>query len=133
MSRVPGKLKALPRLSREGFVPAGPAKPVRSGMLIPKPEDRRYRRSTMVEVPRMLLDQLGPAERVALREIAATSDILQYDGKVYVVAAVSAMTLDTLSAFEIELDDHEQLHDRDDGLIGEDREPDHDNEFDAHF
>ncbi len=114
----------LPRLSRAGFKPVGPGRRVRSGMMLPKPDDRRYYQSATVEVPAMLLGQLGPAERVALREIAETGDILQRDGKTYIVAAISAMTLDTLSAFEVDLDDHELLLDHDEGVIQEDREPD---------
>ena len=82
------QLKALPRLSREGFVPAGPARRVRAAsaaMLIPKPDDRRYIRSETAEVPATLLGQLGPAERVALREITETGDIQHFNGKVYIM------------------------------------------------
>ena len=107
---APRQLKALPRLSREGFVPAGRPGRRRSApadMLCPKPEDRRYIRSETAEVPAMMLYQLGPAARIALREIAATGDIMQYGDKTYIVAAISAMTMDTLSAFETELDEHE--------------------------
>ena len=124
------QLKALPRLSREGFVPAGPARRPRSAaaMLCPKPEDRRYLRSETAEVPAMLLGQIGPAERVALREITETGDIQHFNGKVYIIAAISKMTLNTLCAFETELDEHELRLDHDAGVINEDREPDHDDE-----
>ena len=125
------QLKALPRLSREGFVPAGRAGRRRSApadMLCPKPEDRRYIRSETAEVPAMLLGHLGPAERIALREIAETGDIMQYGDKTYIVAAISATTLGTLAAFETELDEHELRLDHDEGVINEDREADHDDE-----
>ena len=121
MKRAP---KALPRLSREGFVPAGPYRRVSTGMLIPKPEPKDWPNAR--EVPPYLLDLISPAERVALREIAATGDILLHDGKTYIVAAISPMTMDTLSAFEVEADDLELHYLSDDGLIEEDREPDHD-------
>ncbi len=65
-------------------------------------------------------------ETFALREIAATGDILLHDGKTYIVAAISPMTMDTLSAFETEMDEHELRLDHDAGVIVEDREPDHD-------
>ncbi len=100
MTRRP---KPLPRLSREGWEPAGPDRRVRSGMLIPKPEARDWPNAR--EVPPYLLGSLGPAERVALREIAATGDIMHYGDKTYIVAAITPMTLDTLSAFEVEADD----------------------------
>ena len=128
---------ATPRLTREGWVPACPDRRVGSGMLIPKPEPSGLPNAR--EVPPCLLGQLGPAERIALREIAETGDIQQYNGKTYIVAAISSMTLGTLSAFETELDEHELLLDQDAGVIKEDRErdhddePDHDNEFDDHF
>ena len=77
----------LPRLAREGWVPACPARRVRTGMLIPKPEPRGLPNAR--EVPPCLLGELGPAERVALREIAATGDILLHGGKTYIVAAIS--------------------------------------------
>ncbi len=120
MTRRP---KPLPRLSREGWEPAGPDRRVRSGMLIPKPEARDWPNAR--EVPPYLLGYLGPAERVALREIAATGDVLHHGGKTYLVAAVSAMTLDTLSQFEVDAADLDLIYAHD-GLIEEDREPDND-------
>ena len=93
-------------------------------MLIPKPEPSGLPNAR--EVPPCLLGELGPAERVALREIAATGDILLHGGKTYIVAAISAATLATLSAFEVEFDDLQLHMPASDGLIEEDREPDHD-------
>ena len=60
-----------------------------------------------------------------MREIAATGDIMHYGDKTYIVAAISPMTLDTLSAFEVEAADLDLTYAYD-GLIEEDRDPDHD-------
>ena len=59
---------ATPRLMREGWVPACPDRRVSSGMLIPRPEPTG--RPMPREVPALYVADIGPAERVALREIA---------------------------------------------------------------
>ncbi len=61
-------------------------------MLIAKPELEGL--PDVREIPAYLLGSLGPAERVALREIAATGDILHHGDQTYIVAAISRTTLD---------------------------------------
>ncbi len=64
---------------------------------------------------------LGPAERRALREIVQAGDLAEVEGKVYLVAAVAAATIDAMAAFEAEGADLENdLCDE----PSEDREPD---------
>ena len=72
---------------------------------------------------------LGPAERRALREIVQPGDLTEVEGKVYLVAAVSAATIDALAAFEAEGEDME-LDASDLELDTSDLELDHDNEPD---
>ena len=53
------------------------------------------------------LAELSPAERKAMRQIAASADLLDVDGQLYLLAPVSPRTLDALAAFEAEFTDLE--------------------------
>ncbi len=78
---------ALPRLAREGFVPAGPDKRVnKRAMLIPKTGD------PTVDIPRLFdfFEVICPPERRALREIVETAEVVRENGHTYLVARVSA-------------------------------------------
>ncbi len=128
-----------PRLAREGFVPAGPEKRVnKRHMLIPKtgrPEDH---------IPTLMgySEILCPAERRALREIVETAEVVRENGHTYLVARVSAATLDSLATFETSRADLEDGGDDEPSLLGNnllaidaeedtsDDEPDHDDEPD---
>ncbi len=94
-----------PRLAREGFVPAGPDKRVnKRAMLIPKTG------LTNATIPRLVdfSDVICPAERRALREIIETAEVVQENGHTYLVARVSAATLDSLATFETSREDLEE-------------------------
>ena len=54
-----------------------------------------------------LAGKLGPAERRALREIVQTGDLINENGKTYLVAPVSSETIDALAVFEAEGEDRE--------------------------
>lgn len=72
-----------------------------------------------------LAGDLGPAERRALRVIVDEADIVEIDGRAFLVAPVTAEVVDTLAAFEAEGEDREpDLEDE----PGEDPEPDEDRE-----
>ncbi len=110
---------ALPRIAREGWVPAGPEKRVnKCAMLIPKtgqPTDY---------LPTIMDFSDAPRERRALREICETGDLIQRNGHTYLVACVSSYTVDTLAAFEseradLEPDGSDELE-PDDELVNED-------------
>ena len=121
---------ALPRISREGWIPAGPEKRTyKRNMLIPKTGDPRK------DIPRLFdfSTILCPPERRALREIVETAEVVRENGHVILVARVSAATLDSLATFETGREDLEDGADHE--LVNEDRddsdlEPDHDNEYD---
>ena len=121
---------ALPRISREGFVPAGPEKRInKRHMLIPKTGDPTE------DIPRLFdfSEVICPAERRALREIVETAEVVHQDGHVYLTTRVSSATLDTLATFETSREDLEDGADHE--LVSEDGddsdlEPDHDNEYD---
>ena len=87
---------ALPRLAREGWVPAGPDKRVnKRAMLIPKTG------LTNATIP-MLMDfseAICPPERRALREIVETAEVVREGDHLYLLARVSAATLDSLATF----------------------------------
>ncbi len=104
---------ALPRISREGWVPAGPDKRVNKGaMLIPKtgqPSDHLPTIYDFCDAPR---------ERRVLREIVETGDLIRENGHTYLVARVSSYTVDTLAAFESERADLEDGADAE--LVNED-------------
>ena len=122
--------KALPRISREGWVPAGPEKRTdKRHMLIPKTGD------STEDIPRLFdfSEVICPAERRALREIVETAEVVHQDGHVYLTTRVSSATLDTLATFETSREDLEDGADHE--LVSEDGddsdlEPDHDNEYD---
>ncbi len=54
-----------------------------------------------------LAGELGPAERRAMREIVERGDLAEVNGQAYLVAPVSAPTIDALAAFEAEGEDRE--------------------------
>ncbi len=54
-----------------------------------------------------LAGALGPPERRAMREIAERGDLTVVEGRSYLVAPVSAPTIDALAAFEAEAEDRE--------------------------
>ncbi|MCH7793909.1 MAG: hypothetical protein IH900_02030 [Proteobacteria bacterium] len=54
-----------------------------------------------------LAGSLGPAERRVVREIVQPGDLAEVEGKTYLVAPVSAATIDALAAFEAEGEDYE--------------------------
>ena len=134
---------ALPRIAREGWVPASPEKRTdRRNMLIPKTGDPTE------HIPRLFdfSEVICPAERRALREILETAEVVRQNGHVYLTARVSAATLDSLATFETSREDledggdHEPSIGVDHPIDGEldnsdlemepDLEPDHDNEYD---
>ncbi len=81
---------ALPRISREGWVPAGPDKCVtKRAMLIPKTGDP-YR-----DIPTLMdfSEAICPPERRALREIVETAEVVRKGDHLYLLARVSAATL----------------------------------------
>ncbi len=108
---------ALPRIAREGFVPAGPGKRTdQRNMLIPKTGDPTE------HIPRLFdfSEMICPAERRALREIVETAEVVRENGHVILVARVSAATLDSLASFETSREDLE------DGADHEQEEPESD-------
>ena len=100
---------AASRLAREGFVPAGPEKRVdKRAMLAPKTTPRPEFIPALPEHALIwLAGELGPAERRAMREIAERGDLAEVNGQAYLVAPVSAPTIDALAAFEAEGEDRE--------------------------
>ena len=98
------RLTALPRISREGFVPASPEKRTdRRNMLIPKTGDPTE------HIPRLFdfSEVICPAERRALREIVETAEVVRENDHVVLPARVSAATLDSLVTFETSREDLE--------------------------
>ena len=98
------RLMALPRISREGWIHAGPEKRVnKRAMLIPKTGD------STEHIPRLFdfSEVICPAERRALREIVETAEVVRQNGHVYLTARVSAATLDSLASFETSREDLE--------------------------
>ncbi len=105
----------LPRLAREGFVPAGPEKRItKRHMLIPKTGDPTE------DIPRLFdfSEVICPAERRALREIVAGADVVHEGKHDYLVARVSPDTLDSLATFETSREDLEDGGDHE--LVNED-------------
>ena len=47
----------------------------------------------------MIVGELGPPGRHALREICETSDVVKEDGHTYLIARVSWKTMDTIAVF----------------------------------
>ncbi len=96
---------APPRLAREGWIPAGPDKRVnKRAMLIPKTG------LTNATIPTLLdfSEVICPPERRALREIVETAEVVRANGHLYLVARVSAATLDSLATFETSREDLEE-------------------------
>ncbi len=124
------RMSVLPRIAREGFVPAGPEKRItKRHMLIPKTGDPTE------DIPRLFdfSEVICPAERRALREIVETAEVVREGDHLYLVARVSAATLDSLATFETSREDLEEGADAE--QVNEDRddsdlEPDHDEEYD---
>ena len=54
-----------------------------------------------------LAGELGPDERLAMREIAERADLIFVDGQTYLVAPVTPRCIDTLAAFEADAEDRE--------------------------
>ncbi len=110
-------MSALPRIAREGGVPAGPEKrTTKRHMLIPKTGDPTE------HIPRLFdfSEVICPPERRALREIVETAEVVRENGHVYLVARVSSATLDSLATFETSRADLE------DGGAHEQEEPESD-------
>ena len=115
---------ALPRLAREGWVPAGPEKRVnKRAMLIPKTGHVTDHITTLMDFSEVLC----PPERRALREIVETAEVVREGDHLYLVARVSAATLDNLASFETGREDLEPEPDLEEEP---DREPNHDDEYD---
>ena len=92
------------RLSREGWVPAGPEKrTTKRAMLIPKTGDRSRDILTLMDYSTIIC----PPERRALREIVETAEVVRQNGHVYLTARVSAATLEGLATFETSREDLE--------------------------
>lgn len=106
-------VEALPRLSREGFVPAGPTgRTDRRNMLIPKPASRsEFIPALPADQLSWLAAELGPPERRAMREIAQGGDLADVGGTLYLVAQVSDATIEALAVFEAEGEDREDFED----------------------
>ncbi len=134
------RASALPRIAREGWVPAGPDKRVnKRAMLIPKTGDVTAHIPTLMDFSEVIC----PPERRALREIVETAEVVREGDHLYLLARVSAATLDSLATFETSREDLEE-HDEpsigagyagsnevDAELDTSDYEPDHDMEPDA--
>ncbi len=131
-------VEAPPRLAREGFVPAGPEKRVnKRHMLIPKTGLTNATIPTLMDFSEVLC----PPERRALREIIETAEVVREGDHLYLLARVSAATLDSLATFETSRED---LEEDDEPSIGggyggyevdaeednSDSEPDDDREYD---
>ncbi len=98
-------LEAPPRLAREGWVPAGPEKRVnKRAMLIPKTGLTNATIPTLMDFSEVIC----PPERRALREIVETAEVVKEGGHLYLVARVSAATLDSLATFETSREDLEE-------------------------
>lgn len=107
------------------------AKPNRRQMLLPKPAHRRTQLRYPGGLPgdaalAVAAANLAPLDRAALRAIVTAADVIEVDGQRFLLAPVSDATLDTLAAFEAELEDLEPEpdDDDDDAEEGADREPD---------
>ena len=97
-------VSAPPRLAREGFVPAGPEKRVnKRAMLIPKTGHVTDHIPTLMDFSEVIC----PPERRALREIVETAEVVREGDHLYLVARVSAATLDSLATFETSREDLE--------------------------
>ncbi len=96
---------ALPRISREGWIPAGPEKRVnKRAMLIPKTGDVTAHIPTLMDFSEVIC----PPERRALREIVETAEVVREGDHLYLLARVSSATLDSLATFETSREDLEE-------------------------
>ncbi len=124
------RASTLPRLSREGWVPAAPEKRVnKRAMLIPKTGHPSDHLPTLMDFSEVLC----PPERRALREIVETAEVVRKGDHLYLLARVSAATLDSLATFETSREDLEDGGDTElvnEDLDDSDFEPDHDEESD---
>lgn len=98
--------------------------------LIPKP---RVRQTFVPALPDdylgSILDRLTPKERQAMRWIVENADMLIVGEETYLIAPVPAKVIDTLAAFEADMEDRENdLEDEKDE--GEEDDRDSDNAFD---
>ncbi len=98
-----------PRLAREGFVSAAPAKAVaRTHMLCPKPRDRSQSMPPLPEEAlAWLIGRAIPSERKALAQIVETADLVMIDGEPWLVIPALGQLLDRLAAFQAEAEDRE--------------------------
>ncbi len=95
---------APPRLAREGWIPAGPDKRVnKRAMLIPKTGHPSDHLPTLMDFS----EAICPPERRALREIVETAEVVREGDHLYLLARVSAATLDSLATFETSREDLE--------------------------
>ena len=86
-------------------MPAGPEKRVnKRHMLIPKTGLTNATIPTLMDYSEVIC----PAERRALREIVETAEVVREDDHLYLVARVSAATLDSLATFETSREDLEE-------------------------
>ncbi len=118
---------------RRGFGPASPkGRTDRRNMLLSKPRERSVFIPALPESQlSWLAGKLGPVERRALREICETGDLIEQDGKKFLVARVSEPTIDALAAFDAEGEDREPYMEDEPATDAEpvdDAEPDHDSE-----
>ncbi len=84
--------------------------PDRSTLLIPKQKwlNPDHDQPFPLDHPLLWLsDELGPAERRAMREIVEYGDLFTVDGRRFIVAPVSDDALEALAAFEAEGSDRE--------------------------
>ncbi len=131
--------KPPPRLAREGWIPATPNKRVnKRAMLIPKTGRPSDHLPTLLDFS----ETICPPERRALREIVETAEVVREGDHLYLLARVSAATLDSLATFETSREDMEEDNEPSIGagygggyevdaeLDTSDDEPDHDEEYD---
>jgi hypothetical protein len=101
------KHQPLPRIADQGFVPAFNGRRIPEGqMLISRPKPRDVENPVPI-MDALLVGELGPPERRALREIVATADVVSEGQHRYLVARVSPETVDALAAFEAAREDLE--------------------------
>ena len=97
-------VSAPPRLAREGWIPAAPDKRVnKRAMLIPKTGQPSDHLPTLMDFS----EAICPPERRALREIVETAEVVREGDHLYLLARVSAATLDSLATFETSREDLE--------------------------
>ncbi len=120
------RASTLPRLAREGFIPAGNGNRVnKRAMLIPKTGHPSDHIPTLMDFSEVIC----PAERRALREIVETAEVVREGDHLYLLARVSAATLDSLATFETSREDLEEGADHE--LVNEDGTNESSHERDA--